>query len=165
MQTTISNSVIRKLNPCYDPSNVGIPDGEELPIIEWVERYKNTVKSKSDIIWLLCNKLFMSDKDMRLFAVWCARKTLKSMKNVSSINFLACDIAEKFANGGASMAQLSDACSQSNRIVVRLLARTHASSAARSVVLFSYDYIYNRGFQFTQSFLNSQITQLLTYFK
>ena len=58
---TISNRIIRKLNPCYDPSEVVKDENEELPVVEWVQKYRNLVHAKSDIIWLLCNKLFMSE--------------------------------------------------------------------------------------------------------
>lgn len=62
----ISNKIIRKLNPCYDPSEIVRDENEELPVREWV-------KDKSDIIWLLCNKLYMSEKDIRLFDADFAR--------------------------------------------------------------------------------------------
>lgn len=69
----ISNKIIRKLNPCYDPSEIVRDENEELPVREWVLKYRDLVKDKSDIIWLLCNKLYMSEKDIRLFDADFAR--------------------------------------------------------------------------------------------
>ena len=106
---TISNRIIRKLNPCYDPSEVVKDENEELPVREWVAKYRNLVKDKSDIIWLLCNKLYMSDKDMRLFAVWCAREALKLVANPGPRSVNACDVAERYANGEATDEELAAA--------------------------------------------------------
>ena len=134
---TISNRIIRKLNPCYDPSEVVKDENEELPVREWVAKYRNLVKDKSDIIWLLCNKLYMSDKDMRLFAVWCAREALKLVANPDPRSVNACDVAERYANGEATDEELaaardaawtaSDAASDAARA-----ASDAASDAARA---------------------------------
>lgn len=104
---TISNRIIRKLNPCYDPSEVVKDENEELPVKEWVAKYRNLVRYKTDIIWLLCNKLYMSEKDMRLFAVWCAREALKLVDNPDPRSVEACDVAERFANGEATEEELA----------------------------------------------------------
>ena len=106
---TISNKIIRKFNPCYDPSEVVIDEDEELPVVEWVQKYRNLVHEKQDIIWLLCREDFMSDKDIRLFAVWCARKALKLIPEPDERSVNACNIAEKFANGEATEEELNSA--------------------------------------------------------
>ena len=106
---TISNRIIRKLNPCYDPSEVVKDENEKLPVREWVAKYRNLVKDKSDIIWLLCNKLYMSDKDMRLFAIWCAREALKLVANPDPRSVNACDVAERYASGEATDEELAAA--------------------------------------------------------
>ena len=87
----ISNEIIRKFNPCYDPASVGIPDGEVLSITDWVNKYRKTVKSEADIVWLVARSAFMSDKDLRMFAVWCAREALKlveihDQRNVEAVS-------------------------------------------------------------------------------
>lgn len=105
----ISNIIIRKLNPCYDPSEVVKDENEELPVKEWVAKYRNLVKNKSDIIWLLCNKLYMSEKDMRLFAVWCAREALALIDNPDPRSITACNVAERYANGEATIEELNAA--------------------------------------------------------
>jgi len=109
METEINNDLIRSFDPCYDPVEVGIPDNETLLIKEWVSKYGNIVKNKEDIIWLLCRKEFMSDRDMRLFAVWCARESFKLQESVDTRSIEACNIAEKFANGLATQEELSAA--------------------------------------------------------
>ena len=106
---TLNNELIRSFRPCYDPSNKGIPDNETLTVLEWVEKYRGTVPDK-DIIWLLCRNEFMSDKDLRLFAVWCSREALKLVDNPDPRTIQACDVAERFANGEATMKELNAAC-------------------------------------------------------
>jgi hypothetical protein len=106
---TINNELIRSFNPCYNPLEVGISDEETLSVVGWVEKYRTVVKSKSDIIWLLCRKEFMSDKDLRLFAVWCARNAYKYCIKEYPIDprtIAAVDCAEKFAHGNASIREL-----------------------------------------------------------
>ena len=127
----VSNRIIRKLNPCYDPSEVVKDENEELPIKEWVAKYRDLVKEKSDIIWLLCNKLYMSDRDVRLFAVWCAREALKLVEKPDPRSVAACDVAERYANGEATDEELTAAA----RDAARAAARAAASDAARAATL------------------------------
>lgn len=108
-EKTISNRIIRKLNPCYDPSEVVKDENEELPVKEWVAKYRNLVNRKSDIIWLLCNKLYMSERDLRLFAVWCAREALKLVESPDPRSIEACNVAERYANGEATTKELAAA--------------------------------------------------------
>ena len=107
--TKISNRIIRIFDPCYDPSELGSKESEYLPIIVAVEKYRDKCKNKEDIVWLLCRKEFMNEKDMRLFAVWCAREALKLSENPDQRSLNACDVAEKFAYGEATREQLDAA--------------------------------------------------------
>ena len=107
--TKISNRIIRRFNPCYDPSELGSKESEYLPIVEAVEKYRDKCRDKVDIIWLLCRKEFMTEKDMRLFAVWCAREALKLLENPDQRSIDACDVAERFANGQADSDELAAA--------------------------------------------------------
>ncbi len=107
--TKISNRIIRRFNPCYDPSELGSKEREYLPIVEAVEKYRDKCKNKGDVVWLLCRKEFMTDRDMRLFAVWCAREALKLLENPDQRSIDACDVAERFANGEATSDELSAA--------------------------------------------------------
>ena len=110
MKTTINNELIRSLTPCYDPSEYVTDENETLPILEWVKKYRGTVPDK-DIIWLLCHKEFLSDKDLRLFAVWCAREALKLIDNPDPRSVEACNVAERYANGEATEDELDVAYS------------------------------------------------------
>jgi len=51
----------------------------------------------------------MSDKDLRLFAVWCAREALKLVKTSDERSINACNVAERFANGEATKEELDAA--------------------------------------------------------
>ena len=124
---TISNRIIRNFNPCYDPSEVVKEENEELPVVEWVQKYRNLVHQKQDIVWLLCREDFMSDKDMRLFAVWCAREALKLIPEPDERSVNACDVAEKFANGEATEEELNAAWAAVWAV------RDAANAAARAV--------------------------------
>ena len=105
---TINNELIRTFSPCYDPLEKNIPDDETLTVIEWVEKYRSVVPAQ-DIIWLLCRNEFLTDKDLRLFAVWCAREALKLDSNPDKRSVNACDVAERFANGEATIEELAAA--------------------------------------------------------
>ena len=128
--TKVSNRIIRRFHPCYDPAELGIKESEYLPIAEALEKYRDAVKNKEDIIWLLCREQFMSDKDMRLFAVWCAREALKLLKNPDPRSLNACDVAERFANGQATSDEL-DAAWFAARDAAWYAASDAAWSAAR----------------------------------
>jgi hypothetical protein len=108
MYKTISNEIIRKFDPCYDPSKVIIDENEELSVKQWVEKYRNVVPAK-DILWLLLRKEFLSEKDLRLFAVWCAREALKLVENPDERIVEACNVAEKYANREATQEELHTA--------------------------------------------------------
>jgi hypothetical protein len=111
MKTQINNELIRSFNPCYDPKDV-CAENETLSIREWIEKYRNVVKSKEDVIWLICRNDFMTDKDLRLFAVWCARTTYSlydSLDQIDPRSITAIDTAERYANGEATDDELSAA--------------------------------------------------------
>ena len=105
---TINNALIRSLTPCYDPSKYVKDEVETLPILEWVSKYRVTVPDK-DIIWLLCHKQFLSDKELRLFAVWCAREALKLVDKPDLRSINACNVAERYANGEVTYEELEAA--------------------------------------------------------
>ena len=146
---TISNRIIRKFKPCYDPSEVVADESEELTVIEWVNKYRDLVRNKADIIWLLCNKHFMTDKDMRLFAVWCAREALKLVDNPDARSINACDVAERYTNGEATEEELSAArdAAQAAAQDAAWAARAASQAAAQDDAQ------------------DAQIDKLLTYFK
>jgi len=139
----INNELIRSFNPCYDPKAIGIDDSETLSVIEWVEKYRDVVNNQKDIIWLLCRNEFMSDKDMRLFAIWCARESFKLQTTVDQRSIDAVNCAERYANGKATDDELraakkaawsaaSSAAWSATESAVDSAARETAASAAWS---------------------------------
>jgi hypothetical protein len=154
---TINNELIRSFNPCYDPIVIVTDDNETLTVIEWVEKYRNVVKNKRDIVWLLCRNTFLSDKDLRLFAVWCAREAFKLQTSIDQRSIDAVNCAERYANGEATDEELLAAWSAAWSVawsaswsVALSVADSAARSAARSAAW---------------SAAETQIDQLLTYFK
>jgi len=108
MYKTISNEIIRQFNPCYDPSKVITDENEELTVKQWIEKYRKVIPA-NDILWLLLREEFLSEKDLRLFAVWCARESLKLIENPDERSVEACNVAEKYANGEAIQEELHTA--------------------------------------------------------
>ena len=161
MKKEINNKLIRSFNPCYDPDEVGIPNRESLSIKGWIEKYRNVVKNKEDIIWLICHPEFMSDRDYRLFAVWCAREALKLIETPDSRSINACDVAERFANGQATSEELAaarDAAWDATRAATRYATRAAAWDATRYA---TRDAAWDATRYATR---DAQIDHLLTYF-
>ena len=111
MITTINNKLIRSFRPCYDPSKY-IDETENLPIKQGIKKYRGIVPAK-DILWLLCRNEFLSDRDLRLFAVWCARDALSLIDSPDPHSIAACDVAERYAHGEASQEELMAAYASS----------------------------------------------------
>lgn len=161
---TINNELIRSFRPCYDPSEKNIPDDEALPVLEWVNKYRGIVPD-NDIIWLLCRPEFMSDKELRLFAVWCVREALKLVDNPDERRINACDVAEKFALGEATAEDLAAAeeaawaADEAERE-----AREAAWSAAWSAAM-EADGAAREAEEAARATRAHQLTKLLTYFK
>ena len=170
---TISNEIIQRYTPWYDPSECGIPDGEELPIKEWVEKYRKVLQSECDIIWLLCRDQYMSEKDMRLFAVWCARETLKLVENPDQRSIEACNVAERYARGEATDAELklAELAAMEARTAALEAAWAAASSAAwaaaweatgkatgKAVLAEAREAAFSKA-------ITAQVNHLLTYFE
>jgi hypothetical protein len=70
-----------------------------------------------------------ADRDLRLFAAWCARQVQHLMADERSLNAL--DVAEKFANGQASEAELY-AAQAAAQAAARDAAWDAAQAAART---------------------------------
>jgi hypothetical protein len=87
---------IRSWKPCYDPVK-HLPEG-------WSGTALDIIKNESipfnDALWVVCRDGILSDKTMRLFAVWCARSVEHLLTDERSKN--AINVAEKYANGLAT---------------------------------------------------------------
>jgi len=149
---TINNELIRSFNPCYDPIVIVTDDNETLTVIDWVAKYRDAITNKNDIIWLLCRNEFLSGKDLRLFALWCARETFKSQESIDQRSIDAVNCAERYANGEATDDELIAAWSAA-WLAAELAARPAGSAAWLAAELAESIAVETR------------IDQLLTYFK
>lgn len=110
---------IRAWHPCYDPVLEGYCDKEWRGTILDVINFRRV--PVVDRIW--CAIQCLSDKQRRLFAAWCARRALSLIDNPDPRSIKAVDVAERFANGEATTAEL---------LAARAAAWSAAGSAARS---------------------------------
>ncbi len=124
----INNALIRTFNPCYDPNEVVTDESELLEPIEWIEKYRGELPDK-DIVWLLCRNEFLSEKQLRLFAVWCARETLKLVENPDSRSINACDVAERYAYGEATCEELRVARDAAYAAAINIVGTDYADAA------------------------------------
>ena len=150
MKKKVTYKDIIKFNACYDPIEIGMPKTYSDTIPNFIKEYRDKVKNTEDIIWFLCRKEYMTDKDMRLFAVWCAREALKLVESPDERSINACNVAEKFANGEATQEDLDAA-----RAAARDAARDAAWAAARAAA----------GDAAWDAAWDAQLNHLLTYFK
>jgi len=113
---------IREWKPCYDPNRHLSEDfrGTALTILD------NDKISFEDRMWVVLRTDLVSEKLMRLFAVWCARQVQHLMTDPRSTNAL--DVAEKFANGEATKEEL-DAARDAARAAAWDAARAAAQDA------------------------------------
>jgi len=106
MQTTLNE--IRKHSPCEDGwrkllAHLGKTQADDEPL-----SIATVVDSNGldDAVWCL-RAVSGHDREIRLFAVWCARQVQHLMKDPRSIAIL--DVFERFANGKASDRELAAA--------------------------------------------------------
>jgi hypothetical protein len=95
--------IIRDYSPCYDPIKY-LPEEWKGNVIDLLE-----VKDVpfEDVLWVIMRTDLVSEKLIRLFAVWCARQVQHLMKDERSLKAL--DVAEAFANGAATQDELAAA--------------------------------------------------------
>jgi hypothetical protein len=132
MQTTLNK--IRSHDPCGSGwrkllKHLGKTeaDDEPLPLLTVLES-----NGLDDALWCL-RAVDGRDKEIRLFAVWCARQMQHLMTDPRSI--AALDVAEKFANGAATRDELAaarDAAGDAARSAAGVAAGVAARDAARS---------------------------------
>ena len=94
---------IRKLNPCYDPTRY-LPEDWEGSISDIL---RLDACPEKDRIWVAVR--LIDEKTARLFAVWCAREALARVSNPDRRSIAACDVAERYAHGEASIEELEKA--------------------------------------------------------
>ncbi len=85
------------------------------------------------LLWVATRKGVLSDKELRLFAVWCARQVQHLMPDPRSV--AALDVAERHADGKATdfeLAAARDAARDAAWAAARAAARDAAWAAARA---------------------------------
>ena len=119
---TLTIDYINSLGPCYKAETV-------LPA-EWTGTVIDVMNLKikfEDRLWVVMRTDLVSEKLMRLFAVWCARQVPQS----DGRSLKALEVAEAFANGLATAEELS-AAESAARSAARSAAWSAAESAAES---------------------------------
>jgi hypothetical protein len=101
----LTYDLIKSFDPCYDPIKY-IP-------LDWkgtvLDVLRNEDISVQDRFWCVLRKECISEKVLRLFAVWCYRETLKFVGNPDPRSVECANVSERFALGKASLAELTDA--------------------------------------------------------
>ena len=111
---------LKSINAC-DPA-CKWQEGKDLETV-W-----NTCERGDWMIWLLVNsENEVTDRELRLIAVKCARQVQHLMKDERSINAL--DVAERFANGEATQEELTAAWAAA-RAAARAASWAAAGAAA-----------------------------------
>jgi hypothetical protein len=106
MKTTLN--AIRDHHPCADGwkkllANLGKTAADDDPLSLITILDSNGI---DDALWCL-RAVYDHDKEIRLFAVWCARQVQHLMTDQRSVDAL--DVAERFANGDATKEELDAA--------------------------------------------------------
>jgi hypothetical protein len=118
-------------NPCYKAER-HLPKGWRGTALTILD---NDNIPSQDRLWVVLRNVLVSEKLMRLFAVWCARKAIKLLSNPDPSIVKACDVAERFANGQATGDELSAANSAAN-----YAAYSAAYYAANSAAYYAANY-------------------------
>lgn len=184
----ISREQIMDFKPYFHPDTIGMPDGYEASVPEFIKEYSHKIGS-IDTSWILLRPEFMSDKDLRLYAVWCARQQQHLIRDERFIKLL--DVSERHVYGLATDEELRNASADAGvrwgvgvvRPSVRgvawpaayaaYIASKDADAAARAaaraaaLTVDSYDAgdADYAGKDTVRIVLDSQVDKLLDYFK
>lgn len=127
MKTTLNK--IREHDPCHAGwerllKHLGKTkaDGEPLSLLTILKS-----NGLDDALWCL-RAVDGCEKEMRLFAVWCARQVQHLMTDQESINAL--DVAERYAHGLATDKELETA-----RVAARDVAKKESNAKDRALVV------------------------------
>ncbi len=93
---------LRSWSPCYDPIRHLKEDfrGTAATIL------KNESIPLQDRLWVVLRTDLVSERVLRLFAVWSYRQTLAFVTNPDPRSVAAANVAERFANGQATLGEL-----------------------------------------------------------
>jgi len=129
---TITRQKLLDVRACYDPAKVGLTDGMELTPVEFIDQFRDEVREPDDIQWALVRNEYMDDRELRLFAVWCARKALKLIDDPDPRSVAACDVAERYADGKATLEELKSAETEAEDAEHNAWAAWNAARAVRN---------------------------------
>jgi hypothetical protein len=122
------------------------PYKEHYPIIYVTENWTGTILDVLRLPNVATTKRLgiayrvLDDRLLRLFAVNCARRALSSIGRPDPRSIAACDVAEKYALGLATVAELADAATAANAASAD--AAYAAAYAAYSSAAHAYDTAY-----------------------
>jgi hypothetical protein len=127
MKTTLNK--IRAHSPCEKGwekllRGLGKTKGDDEPL--WIDQILD-INGLDDALWCL-DAVEGHDREIRLYAVWCARRVQHLMTDPRSV--AALDVAERFARGEASGEELEQA-----RMAAAAAAAAWAARSAWAVVL------------------------------
>lgn len=131
MKTTLNQ--IRDRSPCSDGwkkllahLSKTAADDEPLSIVTILDS-----NGLNDALWCL-HAVKGHDREIRLYAVWCARQVQHLMTDPRSISVL--DVAERFANGDASRAELASAGEAAGAATVAAIVAAAGAAAGVAAV-------------------------------
>jgi hypothetical protein len=105
---------IRALKPCYDPTQF-LPEN-------WVGTVADILRVKDcpahDRLWVVLHPGWIDAPTLRLFAVWCARQALALMSQPDPYCVAACEMAERYLTGQATIAELGIAAAAACSVAV-----------------------------------------------
>jgi len=96
---------IRSWLPCYDPAEF-LPEGWSGTALDILRVEKCPIQ---DRLWVVLREDCISRRTLRLFACWCARQALSQVAEPDPRSVAAIAVAERYANGEASAAELATA--------------------------------------------------------
>ena len=135
MKTTLNK--IRAHRPCHGSwwkllHGLGKTAADDEVI--WIDQILDH-NGLNDALWCL-RSVEGFDREIRLFGVWCARRVRHLMRDPRSV--AALDVAERFARGEASDAELSAARGLAGAARAEAWAAASAASAAASAAAAAY---------------------------
>ena len=84
------------------------PEGQEWALANCKDMLEVWSTAKTDwLIWIATRPGVLTDRELRLFAIWCARQVQHLLTDPRSIKAL--DVAERYANGDATGEELAAA--------------------------------------------------------
>jgi hypothetical protein len=127
MKTTLNK--IRAYNPCKEGwekllRGLGKSAADDEPL--WIDQVLD-INGLDDALWCL-QAVEGCDREIRLYAVWCARRVQHLMSDPRSI--VALDVAERYARGEASDKELAEAAKAAKAAMAAAARSAKAAMAA-----------------------------------